>query len=261
MKLPVSLAFRQALAILLVAAACLYAAPARADYENDPFDPIVARDAWVMIAEAERSYNIPAGLLHAMSLVETGQGIRGWVLPWPYTINVNGSGIKGYVGPADSLTAFNRLRALGFVRFNLRGAVTLNKATPQQTITALASVPATSAVTIEGLAYPRRFNSAPEAAAYAHRMFSQGYTNIDIGMMQINWRVHGHNFRSVEQALEPQTNLRYAVAYLLEHRQTRDWWGSVGRYHSGTSLYANRYIRNVYAMYLRIHRVNTTKTT
>lgn len=252
---------RTACAVLVLVLGLSVATPAQADYDSDPFDPVIARDAWMMIAQAERAYNIPAGLLHAMSLVETGQGIRGWVLPWPYTINVNGSGIKGYVGPAEGLAAFNRLRALGFVRFNLRGAVTLNKATPKQTIAALAHVPAASAVTIEGLAYPRRFNSAAEAAAFAHRLFAQGYTNIDVGMMQINWRVHGHNFRSVEQAIEPHANLRYAVSYLLEHRQTRDWWGSVGRYHSGTSYYANRYIRNVYAMYLRIHRVNTTNAT
>jgi hypothetical protein len=250
---------RQALWLGLVAV-LLLAAPvaARADYDSDPFNPTVARDCWLLIAKAEREYNIPAGLLHAISLVETGKGIRGWVLPWPYTVGVNGSGSLSYTSREAALAGFQRLRNLGFVRFNLRApGVSRSKATPLEVAAALGSLPATTYVTLEGINYGRRFNSEAETEAFINRMFAQGYRNLDVGMMQINWRIHGSHFSSVKQALNPTANLRYAVNYLLEHRQTRDWWGSVGRYHSGTSYYANRYIRNVYAMYLRIHRVNT----
>lgn len=242
----------------LVLPCLLLAAPARADYDSDPFDPAVARDCWLLIAKAERDYNIPAGLLHAISLVETGKGIRGWVLPWPYTVGVNGSGTRTYTSREAALAGFQQLRNLGFVRFNLRGAgVSRSKATPLDTAAALGGLPSNAVVSLEGLSYGRRFNNEAEAESFTRRMFAQGYTNLDIGMMQINWRVHGSHFGSIKQAFNPTSNLRYAVNYLLEHRQTRDWWGSVGRYHSGTSYYANRYIRNVYAMYLRIHRVNT----
>lgn len=231
---------------------------AMADYENDPFDPVVARDAWVLIAQAERANGIPAGLLHAMSLVETGKGIRGWVLPWPYTLCINSTGTKTYASKEAAMADFTRFRSLGFVRFNVRGpGQSLSKATGLQTATALGAMGA-GPVTLEGLTFSRRFNNADETVAFVNRLFAQGYRNVDIGMMQINWRVHGHKFSSVRQALEPTNNVAYAVKYLLEHRQTRDWWGSVGRYHSGTSTYANRYIRNVYAMYLRIHRVNAS---
>ena len=248
---------------VLLACICLSAAvmaqPARADYENDPFDPLIARDAWMLIAQAERSNGIPAGLLHAMSLVETGKGIRGWVLPWPYTIGVNGTGVQKFATREEAMAAFTRYRNLGFVRFNVTAlGVRLNKAKPLDVAAALGSVPAGSPVTLEGINYGRRFNSEREAAAFLRRMFSAGYRNVDVGMMQINWRVHSQHFASIEEALNPDTNLNYAVRYLLEHRQTRDWWGSVGRYHSGTSRYANKYIRNVYNMYLRIHRVNTS---
>ena len=230
----------------------------RADYENDPFDPLVARDAWVLIAQAERANNIPAGLLHAMSLVETGKGIRGWVLPWPYTVGVNGTGAQKFATREEAMAAFTRYRNLGFVSFNLTApGKRLSKAKPMDVATALGSLPAATPVTLEGINFGRRFNSEREAAAFLRRMFGMGYRNVDVGMMQINWRVHGQHFASVEEALNPDTNLNYAVHYLLEHRQTRDWWGSVGRYHSGTSRYANTYIRNVYTMYLRIHRVNT----
>lgn len=238
-------------------AAMACAQPARADYEGDPFDPLIARDAWMLIAQAERANGIPAGLLHAMSLVETGKGIRGWVLPWPYTVGVNGTGVQTYATREEALAAFTRYRNLGFVRFNVTTqAKRLSKATPLEVAAALGAAPQ-GRVTLEGINYGRRFNSEREAAAFLHRMFGAGYRNVDVGMMQINWRVHSQHFRSVEDALNPTTNLAYAVGYLLEHRQTRDWWSSVGRYHSGTSRYANKYIRNVYSMYLRIHRVNT----
>ena len=232
---------------------------ASAEYENDPFDPVIARDAWLLIAQAERANNIPAGLLHAMSLVETGQGIRGWVLPWPYTVGVNGTGVQRYTSREEALKGFTRYRTLGFVRFNLTGPGTrLNKAKSLDVATALGKMPENAAITLEGINFGRRFNSVNEAEAFLNRMFNSGYRNIDVGMMQINWRVHGNRFANVRQALEPTNNLNYAVRYLLEHRQTRDWWGSVGRYHSGTSVYANRYIKSVYNMYLRIHRVGTT---
>ncbi len=246
-------------AALAVALPFVLALPARADYENDPFNPVIARDAWVLIAQAERANGIPAGLLHAMSLVETGKGIRGWVLPWPYTIGVNGTGVQKFATRQEAVTAFTRYRNLGFVRFNLRGpGVSLNKAKSLDVATALGTLPAQAAITLEGINYGRRFNNAAEAEAFLGGMFAAGYRNIDVGMMQINWKVHGHKFRNVREALEPNNNLNYAVRYLLEHRQTRDWWGSVGRYHSGTPVYANRYIRNVYNMYLRIHRVSAS---
>lgn len=235
-----------------------FAVPARADYENDPFDPVIARDAWLLIAQAERANGIPAGLLHAMSLVETGKGIRGWVLPWPYTLCVNSTGSKTYPNKEAALAAFTRFRALGFVRFNARGAgASVTKANGVQTASALGRMGA-GPVTLEGTTFSRRFNNADETVVFINRLFAQGYRNVDVGMMQINWRVHGQHFSSVRQALEPTNNIGYAVGYLLEHRATRDWWGSVGRYHSGTSKYANRYIGKVYNMYLRIHRVSTS---
>ncbi|RYG60780.1 MAG: hypothetical protein EON60_05875 [Alphaproteobacteria bacterium] len=246
-------------AAVVVALPLLLAAPAHADYENDPFNPVIARDAWVLISQAERANGIPAGLLHAMSLVETGKGIRGWVLPWPYTIGVNGTGVQKFASREEALTAFARYRSLGFVRFNLRApGVSLSKAKPLDVAKALGGLPAQSAITLEGINFGRRFNNATEAETFLSRMFGAGYRNIDVGMMQINWKVHGSKFRNVREALDPNNNLNYAVRYLLEHRQTRDWWGSVGRYHSGTKVYANRYIRNVYNMYLRIHRVGTS---
>lgn len=242
---------------VLVVALAAWAVPALAQYEDDPFNPVVARDAWLLISQAEKSYNIPPGLLHAMSLVETGQGIRGWVLPWPYTVGVNAPGARTYSGTAEAGKGLSYYRALGFVRFNLKGAgVSRSNLTAAQVQAELEGLPSGAEVTLDPRNFARRFNNVAEAETYASRLIRLGYSNLDIGMMQVNWKVHGRHFSDVRQALEPTNNLRYAVNYLLEHRQTRDWWGSVGRYHSATAMFANRYIRNVYAMYLRIHRVN-----
>jgi hypothetical protein len=42
----------------------------------------------------ERKYSIPKGLLHAISLVETGTSYSGskYRVPWPWTVNVDGAG-------------------------------------------------------------------------------------------------------------------------------------------------------------------------
>lgn len=228
------------------------------DYSRDPFDPVVARDAWLMISDAEKQYQIPSGLLHAMSLVETGQGVRGWMLPWPYTVGINGTGSKSFRSAAAARQQLNAWRSLGFVRFNL--SVNGRSASNIKATEAEARLQATGAdfafVTLEGRNFARRFQDAAGAEQFLRSLFARGYRNVDVGMMQINWKVHGKHFRSVAEVLTPAANLRYAVSYLLNHRQTRDWWGSVGRYHSGTAFYANRYVRNVYGMYMRIHRFN-----
>ncbi|NBV54853.1 MAG: lytic transglycosylase domain-containing protein, partial [Proteobacteria bacterium] len=232
--------------------------PGPQNYESDPFNPTVARDAWLLISNAESANNIPAGLLHAISLVESGQGIRGWVLPWPFTVGVNSPGSHTFTTAASAQAAFTRWRTLGFVRFNVRTASggLKNNLTATQTAQILQTLPTAALTVIEPRSYGRRFNNVTEAESFAHRMMSQGHNNLDIGMMQVNWRVHGKHFRNVRAALEPTANLAYATNYLLTHKQKYDWWGAVGRYHSGTARYANKYIKNVYAMYLRIHRAN-----
>jgi hypothetical protein len=242
----------------MVAVGLLLAPLARAnDYASDPFDPAIARDVWQMISRAEKDYGIPTGLLHAMSLVETGQGIRGWVLPWPYTVGVNSSGTYTAKTSKDALEHLISRRALGFVRFDVSvNGVYQSKLKGEAAAALLGKNPTATNIRITPQPFGRRFNNASEATTFVNRMFGQGYRNMDIGMMQINYRVHGNKFANVSSMFEPNTNVRYAVTYLLEHRQSRDWWGSVGRYHSGTAVYANKYIKNVYNMYKRIHRID-----
>src|SRR6478609_6901508 len=92
---------------------------AQNEYANDPFDPAIARDSWLLIGQTERAYGVPAGLLHAMSLVETGQGIRGWLMPWPYTVCINSPGTQNYKSVQTAQAGLLKYRNMGFVVFNV----------------------------------------------------------------------------------------------------------------------------------------------
>jgi hypothetical protein len=231
------------------------------DYSADPFKPNTAYDSWVRISQAEHAYGIPPGLLHAISLVETGQGIGGYVLPWPYTVGVNSPGQDDYLKPEYVLNRLGQLKKMGFVRFDVsaEGAARTN-ISYADTLVFLAGHTGNSIYRLKAQPYGRRFNNVDETEAFVYRMFAMGHRNLDIGLMQINWPTHSKHFASVRAALDPQVNLRYAVTYLLENK-TADWWGGVGRYHSGTPKYAKPYIISVWNMYQRIHRLKTVTAT
>lgn len=231
------------------------------EYASDPFSPTIARESWDLIGRTEQAYGVPAGLLHAMSLVETGQGIRGWMLPWPYTVCINSTGAKSYVKLDHAAADLIWMRKLGFVRFDVSaGSKSLSNVKGPEAASLLASQPTATRFTIKPAPFSRRFANAADATQYVYGMFAKGHRNMDLGLMQINWRVHGAKLGSVTAAFDPQRNVRYAVTYLLEHKQTRDWWGSVGRYHSGTPTYARRYVGKVYSWYKRVHDFNAARS-
>jgi len=95
---------------------------------------------------------------------------------------------------------------------------------------------------------PRRFNSRPEAEKALLDFLRAGVRDIDVGLMQVNLRWHGHRVESPRQLLDPRTSLAVAAAILREA-----WGGSaslrqaVGRYHSRQAargqVYADRVLR------------------
>jgi len=223
----------------------------------DTYDNRIGREAWAAIAKVEYQNGIPLGLLHAMSLTETGMGQDGQLLPWPYTVGINRSPEREYASLSGGRNELKRLAGLGFNKYDL----TINGRRHTEISRTMAELYLAGSndvarVKIQGVNFAKRFNSKDQAVAYAKKMIAGGHDNLDLGLMQINWKVHGKKFRSVEDAFDMNRNLNYAVNYLREHRQTRDWWGSVGRYHSATPTYARKYIRNVWNMYQRVHRLN-----
>lgn len=246
-----------ALLCCLVAAAA-WVPCARADYDRDPYSATIARESWDLIGRTEMANGIPSGLLHAMSLTETGQGMSGWMMPWPYTVGVNSPGKKDYLKLQHALNDVAWFRKMGFVRFDVSVNGKSINGLKADAVTVLFNVyPTATGYTIKPQPFGRRFASATEARGFVDKMFGFGHKNLDLGLMQINYKVHGHKFRSVNELFNPVVNVNYAASYLMEHKQTRDWWGSVGRYHSGTQMYARKYISTVYKWYKRVHDYNS----
>jgi len=75
---------------------------------------------------------------------------------------------------------------------------------------------------------------------------NNGIDNIDVGVMQINYRWHGEEFDSIEEMLNPKRNITYA-AKLLKSLKARQgtWYEAVKYYHSAKPEYHKIYSRKV----------------
>jgi len=70
-----------------------------------------------------------------------------------------------------------------------------------------------------------------------NRFIDRGERSIDIGLMQVNWKYHKDKLGNAWQALDPYHNLRIAAVILQDcFKQRRDWWASVGCYHSPANV-------------------------
>lgn len=216
----------------------------------------IAMNAWKALHDVESENGIPFGLLHSISLVETGQGMQGQILPWPYTANVNSTSVKKE-GAYKALLDVRHMSGLGFQKFNitLSNGKKFNRVDGKTAEELLGREPEDAKVQLQGAQFAKRFDNKWAAVFFVNRMIAAGYNSIDIGLMQVNWKYHSKAFANVAEAFDPYINARYAVSYLLEHRQDHDWWASVGRYHSKTPKYADRYVKNVWAMYQKVHRL------
>lgn len=80
--------------------------------------------------------------------------------------------------------------------------------------------------------------------------------DVDIGLMQINWRFWGPRLNlTKDQLLDPRTNLFYGALILKRClKRGGSIWRRISDYHSGTIHERNSYDRRVYAKYLRYMR-------
>ena len=249
-----SVLFSAMLALTLPVVPC----SANAKTFTGPYKAEVARQVWSQITAIEKMHGIPKGLLHSMSLVETGQGLEGYMLPWPYTVGVNPTATKTFNMPAKARAQLAKWQSMGFTRFDVTvNGRTYKRQKGESTRRKIANAQTSkiSIIKLKALQFGKRFNTPGEATTFALRLVRQGNSNLDIGLMQINWRYHKNHFVNMAQAFDPVANINYAVTYLRKHKETRDWWNSVGRYHSGTPKHAKSYIKRVYAMYRKVHRL------
>jgi hypothetical protein len=94
----------------------------------------------------------------------------------------------------------------------------------------------------EGHAPPTKAAAMAEVSA----LLARGIRSIDVGCMQVNLLHHPDAFASLEQAFDPDANLRYASRFLRELRaRAGDWGGAIARYHSGEAERGAAYSRRV----------------
>ncbi len=168
-------------------AIALVSAPALAGPEPLMAAPAVCESE---TARHERSEGIPASLLTAIALAETGRwdDRRRASFAWPWTVTARGKG--------------------------------------------------------------QYFPTKARAIAEVERLQAEGVRNIDVGCMQINLYYHGEAFLSLEEALDPATNVAYAAEFLKQLRNdAASWTDAAARYHSATPEFGRRYREKVVALW------------
>ncbi len=84
--------------------------------------------------------------------------------------------------------------------------------------------------------------SKQAAMAEVMRLKKKGVTNIDVGCMQVNLQAHPDAFASLDEALDPATNVSYGARFLNELRaNTPNWETAAAYYHSQTPSLAAAY--------------------
>ena len=94
---------------------------------------------------------------------------------------------------------------------------------------------------------PYYFANKKEAILKVMELLESGFTNIDIGCMQINLHHHPDAFLDLNQAFEPKNNIEYAATFLVQHyQQSQNWQQAIAFYHSQSQvgkLYANKVLK------------------
>jgi soluble lytic murein transglycosylase-like protein len=86
-----------------------------------------------------------------------------------------------------------------------------------------------------------------EALRKVEELRASGRSNIDVGCMQVNLGYHGDAFASLEQALDPASNIAYGARFLKNLRiETRSWARATARYHSSDPDRGQAYRAKVY---------------
>ena len=93
----------------------------------------------------------------------------------------------------------------------------------------------------------------PVIASSSHEAFNlidnardKGISNIDVGVMQINYRWHADGFANTQEMLNPKRNIEYAALFLVRlKKQHGTWYEAVKYYHSAKPEHHKKYSRKV----------------
>ncbi len=96
------------------------------------------------------------------------------------------------------------------------------------------------------------------ASVLIKKKLASGSKNIDLGVMQLNYRWHGDKFNNVTQMLMPENNIKYAASLLKSLRvQHGTWHKAVMYYHSAKPEHHKKYSRKVVAYWLARDRTQS----
>lgn len=104
------------------------------------------------------------------------------------------------------------------------------------------------------------FNTKAEALQKIRELRAQGITSIDVGCMQINLLYHGHEFTSIEEAIDPAHNVEYAAKFLknLYENNNHDWLKAAMTYHSSVPEKANKYRKKIVEAFEKVKTAHKT---
>jgi|GEM_PF-3491533 len=104
----------------------------------------------------------------------------------------------------------------------------------------------------------------PRTLEDARRILSRLSDDVDIGLMQVNWRTWGPTLvrSGIHRAdlLDPWTNLVVGSQILRWATEAEAGWDGVGRYHSATSWRKSRYAREVAQTWQALQPVVNTRS-
>jgi hypothetical protein len=124
---------------------------------------------------------------------------------------------------------------------------------PQGLLSAIASVESGNkpyALNISGKSIIA--SSKKEAGKVLRRYLDLGYSNIDVGIMQVNWRWHGDQFNDIDEMLTVENNIKYAAEFLasLYKQHGNSWFKAVQHYHSSKPGYHRKYSQKILIAWL-----------
>jgi len=94
----------------------------------------------------------------------------------------------------------------------------------------------------------RRFRTREETEAALSALVRQGFSNVDVGLMQVNLRWHRQRVSNPLQLLDPKQNLVVAAVILRENGgRAESLMAAVGQYHSMQPERGRRYSGRVLA--------------
>jgi soluble lytic murein transglycosylase-like protein len=94
----------------------------------------------------------------------------------------------------------------------------------------------------------------PSSESEALRLLLRSRSNVDIGLMQVNWGYWDNKFGlSKSELLDPQLNVLVG-AKILEHcvRVSGNWWKGIALYHSPHDVRQREYVQKVWQSYQRV---------